>query len=339
MVQTVSKSLMEAMIWDAASSEQYPLFAMNIEIPTPNKDQVLVKLHAASINNRDVPRSKRTSRQGIPLFVPGSDGAGEIVAFGKDVKGWDVGDRVLIDCFLHDEDEIIGAPTYNGTFAQYIVIEAKNIIRIPSHLSYIEASCLSMALGTAWKALISKGKVKTGETVFIHGIGGGVALFALQIAVSLGANVMVSSGSNEKIEKAMLLGASYGVNYNTENIVEREKEITNGKGADVVIDTIGGNTFSESIKLATRFGRIISIGFHKGELSNVDVKDLVLKELSVLGTVMYNPDELSEALKFVEKTQLKPVVASVYPLSEVVEAYKQIHLSSQFGKVVMQIHP
>lgn len=323
---------MKAVIWNPGSSEQLPMTIEEMEIPTPKDDEVLIRLYAAALNNRDVPRTKRVARPELPKMTPGSDGAGEIVSLGKKITNWNVGDKVILDPYLHQEDNII-----NGAFAQFIIINESNILPMPRHLSFEEGASLAMGLGTAWRTIMTKAQLKEGETILIQGIGGGVALFALQIAVTLGAKVIVTSGSDEKILKAKELGAFEGINYRTENVIERVKELTDGKGADVVVDTAGKATIHNSLMAVCDGGKVINYGAHTGHVVDIDLFNLFLRQITLQGTCMYSKEEFKAALSFYETKQLKPVISAVFEMENVIDMYQQVYDISQFGKLVLNL--
>lgn len=319
------------------------LFYEDIEIPTAGPGEVVVKLKNAALNRRDV-----FVRQGLypgirVPSIPGSDGAGMISELGEEVNGFEVGDEVIINPgmgwgdnpnFPSPNFSVLGVPV-NGTYAQYIKIPVGNIAHKPNHLSWEEAAALPLAGLTAYRAVVTKGQVQKGDTVIIPGIGGGVATVALQIAVALGAKVFVTSSSDEKIEKAIELGATGGVNYKKENWV---KELTAlSGGADLSIDSIGGDTFKDLITLAKPGSKIVSFGSTLGPVHNLLMPKIFFKQLFIMGSTMGTPEEFSRMIALYKEHQLRPAVAEIYPLEQVEEAHLQMEHGKQFGKIVLSI--
>lgn len=320
---------------------QKNLVVVNREIPTPNTGEVVVRLKAAAFNRRDYFIVKRFKERletesdfQVPPFIFGSDGAGVITKVGKDVTGWNEGDAVVINSVI---DKALLGGRYDGTFAEYIKVPVNNLVLKPENLSFAEAGALPLGLGTAWR-IIHQAKLKEGETVFIHGIGGGVALFALQIAHAMGATVIVSSGTENKLHKAKELGATHTLNYKTQNIVEMVKELTGGQGADVVIDGVGATTFQTSLDMAKVQGRVITYGLVSGSDITFNANVLFMKEISVIGAdVMYTQDQFEEAMKFVKKHTILPQVSKVYNMEHASLALNDLEVSNQFGKIVIEM--
>jgi zinc-binding alcohol dehydrogenase/oxidoreductase len=319
------------------------LYYEEMNIPTPGPGEVVIRLFAAAINRRDV-----FIRYGLypdiqVPSIPGSDGAGKIEALGEGVQSFKVGDEVVINPtigwgshpnFHEPSFTVLGVPT-DGTYSQYIKIPAENVFYKPMHLSWEEAAAIPLAGVTAYRAVVTKGEIKAGDTVVIPGIGGGVATFALQIAAAIGARVFVTSSSDEKIEKAMKLGAAGGVNYRSENWMKELQKLS-GK-ADLLIDTIGGNTFNDLISLAKIGGRIVSIGATLGPVNHLIMPRIFMKQLTIMGTMMGTHEEFSAMLKLYEDNHLRPVIDSVYSLEDVDLAHRKMDKGAHFGKIILSI--
>lgn len=248
-----------------------------VEVPTPKSDEVVIRLKYAALNRRDlwITYGMYPGMQ-LPSIL-GSDGAGEVVAVGDQVTNIQTGSAVVINPSLNwgesrvhysPEHRTLGMPS-DGTFAEYVTVAAENVYAKPDHLSWEEAAAVPLAGLTAYRALMYRGSLQEGENVLIPGIGGGVALTALQIAVAHGANVYVTSSSDAKLEKAKQLGAAGGVNYRSDNWVKEMKKLMGG--ADLVIDGIGGENFNHMVALANPAGRIVNYGATMGP-----IKELVL---------------------------------------------------------------
>ena len=314
--------------------------------PQPDGGEIIVKLHNAALNRRDVFASQGLYPGVTPDIlpgIPGSDGSGEVAAKGDGAEGPEEGAEVVINPALYWGDNpripgkdyrILGLPD-DGTYAQYIRIPADHVFPKPSHLSHEEAAAIPLGALTAYRALFTRGQVQEGETVFVPGIGGGVATFVVQMAAAVGATVFVSSGEDEKIERAKEIGAQGGVNYNAEDWSKELKEMAGG--VDLSVDSIGGDAFNNMIQLAKPGSRIVVFGATAGPASNVMTIAMALKHLDVFGTAMGNPDEFEAMLNFYEEHNLKPIINDTFSLEEVVAAQEYMEEGEGIGKIVLEI--
>jgi zinc-binding alcohol dehydrogenase/oxidoreductase len=320
------------------------------EVPTPQPaaGEVIVKLKAAALNHRDV-FIQQGRYPGIKLpIVLGSDGSGVVLAVGEGVSEQWIGQEVIINCshnwganerFNAKNYKILGLPD-DGTFAEYIKVEANYLVPKPVHLSFEQAAALPLAGLTGWRALMSRAKLQTNEKVLITGIGGGVALFVLQFAVASGAAVWVTSGSDDKIAKAIALGAKGGVNYKDENWV---KNLLTATGADrsgyfdVIIDSAGGPGFAKLIDVAAIGARICFFGGTTGNITDLVPAKIFFKHLDILGSTMGSDRDFTEMIAFVETRQIEPVIDSVFELDNTENALRKMDSGTQFGKIVIQI--
>lgn len=313
--------------------------------PQPGMGEVVVRLQAAAMNHRDVwIRNGRYAGIKLPIIL-GSDGAGEVASVGPGVDSSLVGKSVLINPCLEWGDDpkaqrndfrILGLPD-NGTYAEYVNVPASNVFPKPGGLSWEEAAAAPLAAMTAYRAVITRGQIKAGETVVVIGIGGGVAVFVLQIAKQLGARVFVTSGSDEKIQRACKLGAEGGANYRTQDWVKELREMTDGKGPDVVVDSAGGETFDKALDLVRPGGRIVTFGATLGPAKDVMVRRIFWKQLTVLGSTMGTPEEFEKAIELYSSGSLRPVIDKVFPLADVQAAHKRMEEAEQFGRIVLKI--
>lgn len=300
--------------------------------PTPAKGEVIVALRAAALNHRDVFMTQGLYAGIKYPSILGSDGAGE----------WR-GQRIVIYPALHWGDNanfqgknfrVLGMPD-EGTFAEQICLPRKNIFPMPAHLTWEEAAALPLAGLTAWRTLFSRCKLKKGEKILISGIGGGVALTALQLAVAIGAEVFVTSSSAEKIEKAVKLGAKSGANYREEGWDKRLKQDVGG--FDVIVDSAAGDGFAAFPGLCNPGGRIGVYGGSLGKINGLSMQPVFWKQISILGSTMGSPREFKAMLDFVAKHEIVLVVDSVFPLSEGNAAFERMEKGEQFGKIVLKI--
>lgn len=311
--------------------------------PEPGSQDVIVRLHAAALNRRDV-FVTYGQYPGIQLpAIPGSDGAGVVVAVGDEVSDVEVGNEILINPSLNWGDDIqkkspdyetLGVPT-DGTFAQYVKIPAKYVYQKPEHLSWEEGAALPLAGLTAYRALVTKGQVQAGENVLIPGVGGGVATLLVQFASALGARVFVTSSKDEKIEKAKELGAVDGINYTADGWAKQLKKQTGG--IDLSLDSIGGDVFNALISLGRIGSRIVTFGATKGPVPQLVMPRLFLKEIAVYGSTMGSPQEFREMLDLVERHRIRPVLDKTYPLEQAVEALVRLEKGQNFGKIALSI--
>ena len=312
-----------------------------IEKPIPTEGEVLIKLEAAALNRRD-----QWIRQGMypniqPNTVLGSDGAGVVEAVGEGVSKDLMGKEVIVNPNVNWGDNpavqapdyhITGMPT-NGTFAEYVVVKASQVFDKPAHLSFEEAAALPLGGLTAFRAVFHHGKVRAGENVLISGFGGGVAQFAFQFALAVGGQVYVTSGQPEKLKRATELGAMGGYNYKTENW--QKAAVKESGGFDCVIDSAGGDQLNGFIKMMKPAGRIVFYGATNGMPAKLDVFRMFWNQITLQGSTMGNDEEFGQMVDFVNVRQLKPVVDSVRPFSEIISAFDAMRDGKQLGKLVV----
>ena len=314
--------------------------------PEPGSGETVVRLHAAALNRRDVFATYGQYPGVRPDILPcvlGSDGSGEVVARGDGADGPAEGAEVVINPALYWGDDprkpgreyrILGLPD-DGTFAQFVKVPAESVFPKPSHLSHGEAAAIPLAALTAYRALVTRGEVKEGETVVVPGIGSGVATFVVQMAAALGARVFVTSGSDEKIEKAKELGAEGGVNYNSEGWSKELKSMAGG--VDLSVDHVGGEAFDALVSLARPGGRIVIFGATAGPAPKVTTIRIALKNLDVLGTAMGTNEEFGAMLDLYAEHGLKPVINETFHLEDTGAAMKYMEEGTGIGKIVLDI--
>ncbi len=328
--------LHEVKNWDRLQLEDLPL-------PEPGPGQVRVRLKAAALNHRDV-WIVQGLYPGIKLpVVLGSDGAGVVDAAGEGVSRDWLGREVIIDPALDWGDNprvqqrtfrILGLPD-DGTHAQYVVVPAGNLVPKPSYLSWPEAAAIPLAGLTGYRALFTQGRLRAGETVLLTGIGGGVAALMLQMACAAGARVLVTSGSDEKIERARRQGAAGGANYRKPDWPEQLKKLAGKAGIDLVVDSAGGEGFSQLVDLVNPGGRLVFFGATAGNPPGVNQRKLFWKQLTLQGTTMGSPQDFREMVRLFELHQIRPVVDSTHPLKNFRVAYQRMREGQQFGKIVL----
>jgi NADPH:quinone reductase-like Zn-dependent oxidoreductase len=308
--------------------------------PDAGPGEVVVALRAAALNRRDVFLRKGIAPSPLPV-IPGSDGAGVVRSLGPGASGVAEGDEVVIlpslawgagEAAPEPGFRILGGPD-DGTYAELIAIPAANVFPRPSRLSWEESAALPLAGLTAYRALVSRARVRPGETVLVVGIGGGVATTALHIARSAGCRVIVTSSSREKLDRARELGAAGGVDYTTGDWPAAVRELTGG-GVDVVVDSVG-STWADSIACLRPGGRVVAFGGTGGGKVELTVRPVTLGQLSLLGTTMGSPRDFAGLLASVEHSSWTPVIDSVRPLAEAAGAHAREEAGDHFGKLVL----
>jgi NADPH:quinone reductase-like Zn-dependent oxidoreductase len=295
--------------------------------PEPRDGEVLIELRAASLNHLDV-----WIRMGLPSVpkprILGADGAG--VLAGTD-------ERVVINPGLMSNGQVhIVGETMDGTHAELIAVPRDYVHPIPDGLSFEEAAAFPLVFETAYRMLVTRARLQAGEWVLIWGIGGGVATAAMSIAKALGAHVVVTSSSDEKIARARELGADAGVNHETGDVVAAVKELTGG-GAHVVVDDVGEATWKRSLDAARQEGRIVVCGATTGPNPPAALHRVWWKQLSILGSTMGTPDDFRGAYDLIAAGKARPVVDEVFPLADARLAHERLERGDQLGKIILRI--
>lgn len=304
------------------------------EVDEPRADlgEAIIKLKAAALNHRDLWITKGLYAGIKTPIILGSDGAG--IVEGANVliyPGINWGDN---ENFQSNEFKIVGLPD-NGTLAERVHIPRKNIYLMPEHLSFEEGAALPLAGLTAWRALMSRAAVQPNEKVLISGIGGGVALMAMQFAVANGNEVYITSSSDEKIAKAIEMGAKGGINYTSDNWGKELAKLSGG--IDVIIDGAGGEGFSNFLNACNPGARISIYGTTRGNLQDLNARIIFWKQISILGTTMGSDEDFEDMLFFVSEHKIKPVIHKIYPLEDGAKAFEDMENGEQFGKLVISI--
>ncbi len=311
--------------------------------PQPAAGEALVELRVAALNRRDV-WIKLGQYAGLKFpCIPGSDGAGVVTAVGPGADPAWVGREVIINPSFdwgaseHAQGEkfsILGLPR-PGTLAEKIVVPVKQLTPKPTHLSWEEAAALPLGGLTAYRAVFSRAQIMPNERVLVTGIGGGVALFALQFANAHRAAVWVTSSSDEKIARAIALGARGGFNY-----TRSDWAVSAAKAPwlfDVIVDSAGGPDFEQLVDLTAPGGRLVVFGATRGNPAELSLRKIFWRQISLLGTSMGSPADWSAMMAFVNQQALHPVVSEIFPLARCAEAFARLERGEQFGKIVVRI--
>lgn len=317
---------------------------VDLETPRPGHGEVLVRLRAASLNYIDLV----VAQGGFPVpalpWIPVSDGAGEIAEIGPGVSDWRVGDRV-VPHFLPDWTGGLPAPVAGrrmrgvnmpGSLAEYVVVPTTGLVALPPGLSFEEGATLPIAATTAWSA-IRAGNVGPGSTVLILGTGG-VSLFALQFAKASGARVIVTSSSDDKLALCQRMGADDGLNYRTDPDWDlRVLDLTQGRGADLVVETGGAETFGRSLNAAALEGTVVPVGFLTGETLSFPIWPVNLKRLRILGSNTGPVSDLQAAIQAMTRLEIKPIIDRSLPFHDAKAGFEALAAGSLFGKAVITL--
>ncbi len=318
--------------------------------PRPAPGEVLVRVRACALNHLDI--WVRRGWPGLRLTMPhwcGADVAGEIVELGTGVSGWKKGDRVVVDPGMNTlEDEftrrgeeslspgygILGEQVRGGA-AEFLCISARNLHPMPEGWDFPNAAAPLLVSLAAWRMLVHRAKLRAGESVLVVGAGGGVNSMAIQIAKLAGAKVYVVCGNEEKEEKARELGADFTINRSKEGWGKRVYALTGKRGVDVVVDNVGQATIMTSMQAVARGGRIVIIGNTSGPRSEIDIRYIFGKQISLIGSTMGSHQDFRDVTTLLWEGRLRPVIDRVMPLREGVEAYRLLEEGDQFGKIVL----
>jgi zinc-binding alcohol dehydrogenase/oxidoreductase len=309
--------------------------------PVPQAGEVLIRMKAAALNHRDL-WIKKGQYAGLRFpCIPGSDGAGIVSAAGPGAGAPWVGREVVVNPAFNwgpservqgSDFSILGLPR-DGTLADVVAVPASQLSPKPAHMSWEEAAALPLSGLTAWRALMSRARLGKGDRVLVTGIGGGGALFALQFAVASGNEVWVTSSSDEKIAKAVKLGARGGFRYDREGWASSAAKSPGP--FDVIIDSAGGGGFGDLIEIAAPGGRIACFGATRGNVPELVLRKVFWKQLSILGSTMGSANDWLELNAFVGLHTLKPVISAVFPFARATEAFDLMDRGGQFGKIVI----
>jgi NADPH:quinone reductase-like Zn-dependent oxidoreductase len=325
------------------------------ELPEPDiqsPDDVLVRVHATALNRLDLFVAQGLSGTHPPFpHVVGSDGAGVVGRVGTAVRQLHAGDRVMINptiscgecaaCRGGEESlcarlRVLGEHCA-GTTAEYIVVPARNLAAVPPDMPWPQAAAFSLATLTAWRMLTSRARLEPGETVLIWGIGGGVAIAALQIAKLIGARTIVSSGSDAKLEVARSLGADIALNHRRTDVRSEVRRSTGGLGADVVVDSVGEQAWPVSLRALRRGGRLVVCGATTGPMVSLDLRRLFWHQWSILGSTLGSLREYAEIVRHAAEGRLWPVIDQMVPLERASSAYERLERGEQVGKLVIEV--
>lgn len=317
--------------------------------PEPGPGEVRVRLRAAALNHLDL--FVLGGMPGVPIGLPhigGADGAGVVESVGPGVEGVETGAEVVFDPGLS-----CGACEYcragehslcvrfgvlgehcDGTFAEVVVVAAAALAERPQHLGWEESAAFGLTYLTAWRMMMNRGNLRPGETVLVHGIGGGVSLACLQLAKLAGCRVIVTSRSGEKLARATELGADDALPAD-DQVARAVRSLTGKRGADVVVDSVGEATWMQSLKAAAKGGRVLTCGATSGPNPTEEIRLIFWNQLSIIGSTMGSREDWRRLMAAVRRHRLRPVVDATMPLAEGASAYRRLAAAEHFGKIVL----
>ena len=311
------------------------LYLASGKVPNVRKDEILIKVHAAGVNRPDI-------LQRIGVYAPpadaskilGLEASGQVAAFGKEVEGWSIGDRVCALC-------------NGGAYAEYVAVPIGQCLPIPDNLSFLEAAGLPEAFFTVWSNVFQCAGLKAGESLLVHGGGSGIGVTAIQFAKALGAEVYVTTRTAEKCLACEDLGATLAINVCEEDFVDEVMIATDKKGVDVILDMVGGEYIQKNIACAALNARLVSIAFLKGAKTEVNFMQIMLKRLTLTGSVLRPKSSEVKALIAAElrqfiwpllfSGQITPCVDRIFNLSDAADAHRYMESNKHFGKIILAV--
>lgn len=322
-----------------------------IDKPIAQADEILVRISAAALNHLDIWIRKGLPGITLPIIM-GSDGAGVIESMGEKISDefdFSIDDEVVIApvrscgtcefCKIGLEnfcpDFGIPGESYNGLQAEYVSVPAKYVFKKPKRLNMFEAAAYPLTAITSYHMLVQKVSLKKGDWILVYGASSGVGSMAIQIAKAFGANVITTVGSDEKGKLALKLGADYIINYKKESVGKSTKDLTNGKGVDVVFEHTGAKTWADSLRSLKHGGRLVTCGATTGPIVKIDLRTLFIKHQQIIGSTMGTLQDFKDINKLIETGNLKPVVDEVYRYTDIRYAHERLEAGEQFGKIVI----
>jgi len=315
-------------------------------------NDVIVRLEAAAVNNSDI--QVRDGLDGKRVCLPrilGSDGAGAVAAVGTAVKDIKIGDAVCLypqdGCarcracqndqpYLCENPQRLGEQT-DGTYAEFVRVHQNNCFLLPAGLAAIEAAAIPVASLSAWRMLMTDAQLKPGESILIRSIGSAIATAALQLALSVGAHVIVTADNAEPLSRAIRMGAAYGIDERHHEFALEVRNLTDKRGVDVVVDCLGGQGWPNSIAALARDGRLVTCGASAGTQPVSDLRRIFWHHLKVFGSTLGSRDELRRVLNYMSANRIKPIIDKVFPLADAAAAQQRLAEAQVFGKIILSI--
>lgn len=324
------------------------------EVPDPviDHNQVLIQVKACSLNHFDLLVLREADPDSFTFpFWGGADIAGVVAEPGESADQYKLGDRVVVNpslycglcehCLAGEESQcnsfgIIG-DTVPGGFAEYIAVDATNLMKLPEQMTFEDAAATPVVYQTAWRALITQANIRPSDDVLILGASGGVGSASIQIAKLVGANVIAVTSNPDKMLLAKQMGADYVLNRTSGDYWGELAALTNNRGVDVVVENIGAATWAQSLGSLVKGGRLVTYGRTTGHQAKTDIRSIFWNQLRILGSTMANRKEFSEVMQLIFQGKLSPVIDTVFPLEQAQKAYQRLQDGEQFGKIIIKI--
>lgn len=316
--------------------------------PVPAAGDALVRVRACALNHLDLWHRRGIARVSTPLpLIGGSDVSGEVVDPGA--SGLARGARVMVQpglscgrcraCLAGRDNEcqayaVLGTREAGG-YAELMTVPAANLIPIPDHIDFVTAAAFPLTFLTAWHMLLTRARLQAGDDVLVLAAGSGVGQAAVQIAKLHNARVFATAGTDAKLARARELGADAGINHHTDDLPARVRDLTRGRGVDIVVEHVGQATWDRSVKCLARTGRLVTCGATTGYEAQIDLRFLFVRQLSLLGSFMGRKDDLLQAVPFFFAGRITPAIDRTYPLADAAAAHERLERGEQFGKIVL----
>lgn len=318
--------------------------------PVASRGEVVIRVRACGLNHFDVDLRENVSRWPLPLpWTLGVEFAGAVAEVGADVDGLEIGDRVWVlheipclqckHCLQGEDNLCLAAEMWSvqrhGGYAELVTAPARAVMRLPDSVSFDAAAAGQIVFTTAWHMLITRGRVRPGDTVIVSAAGSGVGHAAIQIAKLAGATVITTAGADEKLEAARQDGADHLVNYRRDDVTAIALEVTDGRGVDLVIEHVGGEQFGACLNALRKGGSLVTCGGHAGEVVPLDIIPIFRNEWSIVGSRTGTTQETRRVMELIAEGRLRPRIHAALPLSEAAEAHRILEAREHFGKVVL----
>jgi NADPH:quinone reductase-like Zn-dependent oxidoreductase len=326
------------------------LRAEDVPDPPLGDDDVLVRVRSCALNHFDIDLRENLSRWPLRLpWILGLEFAGDVAAIGSNVRGFREGDRVWVlhelpcleceHCVAGDDNLCLAAEMWSvqrpGGYAEYIAVPARAVFALPDSVSYDVAAAGQIVFTTAWHMLVTRGRIKAGETALVSAAGSGVGHAALQVAKLAGATVIATAGSDEKLTRARADGADHTINYDRDQVTATALELTGGRGVDLVVEHVGGEQFGACLGALSKNGRLVTCGGHAGEVVDLDIVPFFRNEWQVIGSRTGTTQEVRLVMDLIASGKLRPHVHTALPLEEAPRAHRILENREHFGKVVL----
>ncbi len=303
-----------------------------VEDPQPGPGQVRIRVDRCALNHVDVDIREGTSRFPIEFpLIPGLEIVGRVDRLGESADGFAEGDRVMP--YLLGGEVFLGVAGPGG-FAEYVIAPTEQLLAVPEEIPDDDAAALQVAFGTSWHMLFTRGGLRIGETVLINSVSSGIGSAAVQLAKLAGAFVIGTSSTPEKLERAGELGMDVGIDYTKEDVPERVAEITGGKGADLAYEHVGGELFTKALQSIRPDGRLVTCGAHAREVVDFDIIPFFRSQHTVIGSFVYEREELEKVLEFAARGLLRPLVHDCFALDDIRDAFTRLESREAFGKIL-----